>query len=232
MRCPKCSLPTLAGHPEAGSPARLVRCEACGTTWLARHHAVGLHGPQGLREPPPLTPRQPSIIEGELAGHRPAARPPPAPSFARPLKPPPAPRRRRYGLTAAAGVAVALLVAVILFAPAVYAFPGLADALFGHDGLTLSGVTSRTVELRGTEAIFVEGEIVNRSQEASDVPAVRISLQSSGEEVYSWLVEPTVLTVPAGATIGFRAAFASPAPGTGEIAATFAERSRAASEKD
>ena len=129
-------------------------------------------------------------------------------------------------------MAVALLVAVILFAPAVYAFPGLADALFGHDGLTLSGVTSRTVKLHGTEAIFVEGEIVNRSQEASDVPAVRISLQSSGEEVYSWLVEPTVLTVPAGATIGFRAAFASPAPGTSEIAATFAERSQAASEKD
>ena len=45
-----------------------------------------------------------------------------------------------------------------------------------------------------------------------DVPAVRIALKEDGSEVYTWMMEPTVLRLAAGDTVGFRSAMASPRP--------------------
>ena len=113
---------------------------------------------------------------------------------ARPPSPATAMRAKvgRYGLTAGAAAIVALLIAVVLLAPAVSALP-LIGGMFGGEGVVLRGITTKTIQLRGTEAIFVEGEIVNRTDREVAVPAVRISLQSDGDVVYSWLVEPSVL---------------------------------------
>jgi hypothetical protein len=53
---------------EVGAEGRLACCESCGTSWLARHHHE-----EKLRQALKALPRQPLIIEGELAPRRLAA---------------------------------------------------------------------------------------------------------------------------------------------------------------
>lgn len=218
-RCPKCSTPNVVSAREIGASGRLMTCSGCGTNWLARHCEGTFYGPEKMLAPPPLTARDPLIIEGEVVAS-PRTRPPPRPSPTRSVSPsPPRAKAGRYAISAA----VALLIAVFLLVPAVSALP-LFGGMFGDEGVTLRGITTKTIELRGTEAIFIEGEIVNGTDREVAVPAVRISLHSGGDEVYSWLIEPSVLRVPAGGIVGFRSARANPAPGADDIALSLSAR--------
>jgi predicted Zn finger-like uncharacterized protein len=224
IRCPKCRTPSLLSASEVGEAGRLVRCAHCSTTWLARHFAATAYGPMRRETPPPVTPRQPLIIDGEIAGPtlrsttfgrpRPVEPPPPSPST------PAFASARRYGFAAAAAALVMTLIAVVLLAPGVAALPGI----LAGKGVVLEDVASKTVALHGGEAILIEGAIVNRSGRAMDVPAVRVALRSGGTEVYSWLIEPTVARVAAGRSVGFRSALASPMPGASQIALSLAGR--------
>ena len=130
----------------------------------------------------------------------------------------------RYRVAVGATALILMLVAVILLTPALSPLPRLSAMLSGMEGVALQGVSSRTVKLRGTDAILVEGEIVNRTGREMDVPAVRIALKQDGSEVYSWLLEPTVRRVAAGDAVGFRSAMASPRPGATQVALSLAGR--------
>ncbi len=223
IRCPKCRTPSLLSASEVSGAGRLVRCPACQTTWLARHFADDSYGGSGDRPREPAIRRQPRIIEGEII---PSVRFAAASSATASWAGAAATRSwtSRNGFAAGATVLVAMLVAVVLLTPAVSALPRLTGLFLADNGVVLEGVSSKTVKLRGTDAILVEGEIVNRSNREMEVPAVRIALKEEGSEVYTWMMEPTVLRLAAGQTVGFRSAMASPRPGAGQIALSLAER--------
>ncbi|SDB25914.1 zinc-ribbon domain-containing protein [Bauldia litoralis] len=222
IRCPKCKTPSLLSPEEVGEVGRLERCPNCQTTWLARHFAA--NADFGRRDRRPMTRRESPIIDGEFvppirftsgfhgqgAARTASVRVPPA--------------ARRYGFVAAATALVLTLIAIVLLTPAVSALPRFVGFVTERGSVALEAVSSKTVTLRGTEAILVEGQIVNRSGQDLDVPAVRIALKEDGSEVYSWLMEPTVQRVRAGETVGFRSAMASPRPGASQIALSLADR--------
>ena len=237
INCPRCETRTLFSESELGSTGRLVQCPRCGTTWLARHFDVDVYGPAARREPPPAA-RQPTIIEGKVV----TAKAPPARPARQSVRPTAmrgeramprdgtAPRGRafgRYGFAAGATMLVLTLIAVVLLTPAVSALPWLGGVLGAEDGIALRAVQSRTLTLRGSAAILVEGELFNSSDREIEVPAVRISLRSDEAELYSWTVEPSRKRVAAGATIGFRSALADPPSGADQIALSLAPRTAA-----
>ncbi len=220
IRCPKCRTPSLLSASEVGKVGRLVRCPACKTTWLARHFADDSYGGRKSPVPEPMVRREPVIIDAEVIPPvRFTTASPGATGIAAA-----AALASRYRVAVGATALILMLVAVILLTPALSPLPRLSAMLSGMEGVALQGVSSRTVKLRGTDAILVEGEIVNRTGREMDVPAVRIALKQDGSEVYSWLLEPTVLRVAAGDKVGFRSAMASPRPGATQVALSLAGR--------
>lgn len=222
IRCPKCRTPSLLHNGEITEVGRLERCPNCHTTWLARKPESKNPGRRGTRRRRQGAHRTSTIIEGHVI---PEVRPTPPPSdgvrsnAGRRA----GPKKLRFGRFAAAG-AVTMLMAAVLLAPAVTALPNLAASLLGQDDMTLQGIRSRTIKLRGTDAILVEGEIYNESGREREVPAVRIALKEGGSEVYSWLLEPTVLRVGAGGKVAFRSAMPTPRPGVSQISLSLAGR--------
>jgi predicted Zn finger-like uncharacterized protein len=217
INCPKCKTRTLFSDSEVGAAGRLVQCPRCGTTWLARHFDVDVYGPQARCEPPPAA-RPPIIIEGEVAVAN-ARRPQRPSAAARPTAPAPS-GVGRYGFAAGATMLVLALVAVVLLAPAVSALPG--GAVGG--GIALRSVESRTLTLRGADALLVEGELYNPGDREAAVPGVRISLRSAEAEIYSWLVEPARQSVAPGRAVGFRSALADPPAGVDRVSVSLAAR--------
>ncbi|MBZ0229990.1 MAG: hypothetical protein K8F58_16280, partial [Bauldia sp.] len=128
------------------------------------------------------------------------------------------------GFATAATILILTLIAVVLLTPAVSALPWLGGMLGTKSGIALRAVQSRTLTLRGTDALLVEGELFNATDHEVDVPAVRVVLRSADAEVYSWLVEPSTMRVAAGAAIGFRSALADPPAGADRIAVSLAAR--------
>jgi hypothetical protein len=116
----------------------------------------------------------------------------------------------------------AALVAVVLLTPAVSALPFLGGGASGP--VALRSVESRTLTLRGSGALLVEGELYNGSDSEAPVPGVRIALRSADAEVYSWVMEPSRLTVGPGGAVGFRSALADPPAGVDRISVTLADR--------
>lgn len=212
-------MPSYVAVPEAGESGQFVRCSYCDTTWLARHCADDAF-PPGPRALASRTRRPPPIIEGEIVR--------PVRFAAAPASGAGAAGRvglaGRFGFAAGATALILMLIAVVLLTPTVSARPHPGAASTVPDGLSLVGVTSRSVMMRGGEAVLVEGEIVNRTGRDADVPAVRIALTEQGSEVYAWVVEPTVERFGAGSSVGFRSAMAAPRPGLSHFTARLSTR--------
>jgi len=224
IRCPKCRTPSLLSASEVGKVGRLVRCPACETTWLARHFADDSYRGRQSPAPEPMVHREPLIIDAEvIPSVRFTTASPGGTGVAGGIAAAAA-LASRYRVAVGATALVVMLVAVVLLTPAFSPLPRLSAMFSGENGVALQGVSSRTVKLRGTDAILVEGEIVNQTGREMDVPAVRIALKQGGSEVYSWLLEPTVLRVAAGDKVGFRSAMASPRPGATQVALSLTGR--------
>jgi hypothetical protein len=119
----------------------------------------------------------------------------------------------------------AMIGIVVLRAPIVAAFPELTGLPAEVADLEFQRVRSETVHLGGLSTLFVEGEVVNRSDGAVTLPAIRITLRSpGGDAVSSWLVEPAVAGLAAGASIGFRSALASPPDDATQVTLNLAAR--------
>ncbi len=81
------------------------------------------------------------------------------------------------------------------------------------------------MRLNGVSTFFVEGQIVNRSPGAVDLPAIRVTLKSpNGTTRTSWLVEPSTTGLAAGGSIGFRSALASPPEDATQVTLSLAAR--------
>jgi predicted Zn finger-like uncharacterized protein len=220
--CPNCATPSHI-RATVGSSGRMVRCRQCGTTWLAR----AIDGDPYQRRQRQAIAAPTDVADAIVIEHIGAG-----------FKTPPPPLRRRArrrspiaanrGAFKILGAALAVVVTIIVLRiPFVAALPQLAMAGLPDEvaKLEFQRVRSETVELRGVSTLFVEGEIVNRSDRDVALPAVRISLRSAdGTEVSSWLVEPATAGLAAGRSIGFRSALASPPPAATQVTLKLAAR--------
>jgi hypothetical protein len=197
----------------------MVRCAACGTRWLARVLAEDPYAriPAVRRMTEADAAADGLVIDHVGKGFIPKLKPVPA-----------APRAvhaaRRWPKILAA-VAGAVLAGVILRAPIMAALPHARGLPAEVAMLEFQNVKSQTVELRGSDALLVEGTIVNHGANAVSLPAIRITLRSSsGDAVTSWLVEPAVDGLAPGASVGFRSALAAPPPDAARVTLNLAAR--------
>lgn len=200
----------------------MLHCDTCGTTWLARSLIDDPYRRGGFPRPSPAEVSDAIVLDEVRAGFATAA-----PSR-RPLPPPMPPRRPAVnrGWVKGLGVVLAIVTAaMVLRAPIVAALPQVNGLPPEVDKLAFQRVHSETVARNGVRTLVVEGEIVNRSGAAIAVPAIRISLRSpAGQEVYSWLVEPTADGIAPGRTIGFRSAVPSPPADATQVTLKLAQR--------
>ena len=213
VQCPHCAAIQPLAELDLGPEGRMVRCERCGTRWLARtFDGRPYRQPELLQAGGPPEISDAVVIEHIAPGTRQRALPPPPLS-----KLPPAWRRTEAvdRRVKALGIVFGVLVAfVVLRAPIVAALPELSaiNRLPAEvDLLEFQKVRSETVHLGGISTLFIEGEIVNRAAAYVQLPAIRITLKSTaGEAVTSWLVEPSASGLAGGGAIGFRSALAAP----------------------
>ncbi|HVZ13880.1 MAG TPA: zinc-ribbon domain-containing protein [Bauldia sp.] len=220
VRCPHCATIVPLADEEIGAAGRMVRCAACGTRWLARV----------LDEDPyARIPAVRRMTEADAAGDalvidhvgpgfapkpKAAARAAAAPS-----------RRTPRWPKILAAVAGAVAAGVILRAPIMAALPHARGLPAEVAMLEFKDVKSQTVQLRGSDALLVEGTIVNHGASSVSLPAIRITLRSSsGDAVTSWLVEPAVDGLAPGGSVGFRSALAAPPPDAANVTLNLAAR--------
>jgi hypothetical protein len=193
----------------------MVRCDACGTCWLARPY-------EGLL---PLIEDRAAISDAVIVEDRPPSSrrsPPPKLSGLPPQWRRTPVDRRLKALGVVFGVIAAL---VVLQAPIVAALPEMSRLPVKAGLLEFQKVRSETVSLRGVSTLFVEGEVVNRAAGHIELPAIEITLKSSdGTPVRSWLVELTADGLAAGRSIAFRSALVSPPPDAAQVTLNLAER--------
>jgi predicted Zn finger-like uncharacterized protein len=222
IRCPQCVSVASLSASDLDPAGSMIRCETCGTRWLARRFADDPYERPALQRVMP-TPME--IADAVVIEHV-------GPAFRR-LPPPhrreiPSSRelpRDRRALKIFGTIFGALVGIVLLRAPIVAAFPVLNGLPAEVAQLEFQRVRSETVHLGSLSTLFVEGEIVNRSVSDVSLPAIRITLRSpGGGAVTSWLVEPSVTGLAAGRSIGFRSALASPPDDATQVTLNLAAR--------
>ncbi|MBH0237208.1 zinc-ribbon domain-containing protein [Methylobrevis albus] len=134
-------------------------------------------------------------------------------------------------LLAAAGFAAFITGAVMLREPIVRLVPDLAS-LYGFVGLevNLRGLAIRDLKTFGEvdasgPVLVVEGQIVNVTAAAREVPMLRFGLKSEQHrEIFAWSMEPAQPTLAPGETSRFRSRLPLPPDAASEIEVRFADR--------
>ena len=215
--CPHCAALSNLTNGDIRAGGRLALCRQCGTTWFARSADGGFLGGQGQSGP---IARAEEITDALIIEHEAEASERPGPQ----QRQWPAIGQNRLKLVAAA-LAVVVVFAVLRMPLALPGSTPTEELPIDVAAFVFEKVRSETVDLRGVRTLFVEGEIINRSDRDAALPAVRVSLRSlDGAEVSSWLVEPAVARLAAGRSIGFRSALASPPPAATEVKLDLAAR--------
>jgi predicted Zn finger-like uncharacterized protein len=243
--CPNCATRYLVDPRELGASGRLVRCAQCRATW---HEMPPEDVPQTPSAPPPARAAVPvqalSPVAAEDAEEgfdrsldltAPDA-PMLGPLLAEEDRLPPTAVRR--GPWLALGWAV-LVVAVVGIAggavvahdrvtrlwPAtgrLYALVGFPIPVAGT-GLELRRVTpSRDVE-NGLPTLIIQGDVVNISTIARDVPKLRVVLRDGNDhELQSWSFSATDEPIQPGASVSFRTSVAQPSEAATGVVVSFA----------
>ena len=205
VTCPVCSTRYLVDPRALGSAGRLVRCASCAHTWQ--------------QAPPADAPRRVDLVAPQPefaapAGGRvqlPAVSPPPRRSSA--LLIPLLALLVLIGATAA-GLLLARdqVVAYLPGAAAYYAMLGAPVAATTQGGgLGFDKVTKRYDTEDGLVKLVIEGEVVNLSRVARDVPKLRVVLQDSGKhELQSWSFAVTDEPLLPGGSVPFRTSLTQP----------------------
>jgi predicted Zn finger-like uncharacterized protein len=227
IHCPHCQTPYFVGD-DIGQSGRMLRCQVCGTTWLARQFEDDPYG----RETPHLWPiaRPPDVVDAVVVEHMGPGGNPAFDHGGRAGHPRSVMgggrRARRLKVTGA--VLGVLVAAIVLRTTIVAALPDMtatAVSTADYEHLDVRAVKNQTLRIGTADTLLVEGEIVNRSDRNVLLPAVRVSLKGEdGSEVYAWLVEPDVAGLAPGMSIGFRSALASPPPGASRVTFDLASR--------
>jgi predicted Zn finger-like uncharacterized protein len=219
IRCPQCAAVSPLVDRHVGPGGRMMRCEACGTRWLARV----LEADPYERRPLQALAAADVVSEALVIEHVGSGFPR-APSPRR-LVPPSVKRPARDWRPLKVVVAVlgAVFAVILLRSPIMAALPGALPEKVAL--LEFQSVHSETVPIGGSSTLIVEGTIINRSDSDVDLPAIRVTLRSpAGATVSSWLVEPSVTGLAPGRSIGFRSALAEPPPGATQVTLDLAAR--------
>ena len=205
VTCPVCSTRYLVDPRALGETGRLVRCASCAHTW---HQAPAEDAPLRVDLPPP----------------EPALEPDPGRAAGRVQLPAlPAVRRRSslLGWLAYAVVLFAIIAGglwwtrdtVVSRWPAMaryYAMLGIAtDA--AQDSFEFHNVVPVRDTENGLPTLVIQGELVNVSKVARQVPKLKVTLLDSGKrELQSWSFTVSEDRLLPGASVPFRTSIAQP----------------------
>jgi predicted Zn finger-like uncharacterized protein len=224
ITCPVCSTRYLVDPRALGTAGRLVRCASCAHTW----HQI----PQAEEAP----------LRIELTAAEPAMAM--APASARRVQLPALPRRKSrlpallwtlYLLVLLGIVGGGLWWArdeVVAYWPVTesyYEMLGLPSPLPQNELGLQKVATSRDTE-NGLPTLIIQGEVVNVSKVAREVPKLKVILQDSEKhELQSWSFDVTDVRLPAGGSIPFRTSVAQPSEAVTGVVVTFDTASPAGS---
>jgi predicted Zn finger-like uncharacterized protein len=212
VTCPVCSTRYLV-DPSALGTGRIVRCASCAHTW---HQAPPVDAPRRIELAPPepeVTPRSTGRVQ--------------LPALA--------PRRRRSSAPALLLFLVVLLgvaagglwwgrekvMAAWPATAAYYARLGVPVA-GPQDGLGLQKVTQRLDIENGLPTLVIEGEVVNTSPVARDVPKVKITLRDkSKHDLRSWSIAVTDEPILPGGSVPFHTSITQPGEDVSAIVVDF-----------
>ncbi len=204
VTCPVCSTRYLVDPRALGSAGRLVRCASCSHTWQ--------------QAPPADAPRRVDLVAPQPELASPAGGRVQLPALSRP-------QRRSSALlmpllallvligATAAGLWLARdqLVSYWPGAATYYAMLGAPVAAMQGSGLGFDKVTKRYDTENGLLTLVIEGEVVNLSRVAREVPKLRVVLQDiSKHELQSWSFAVTEEPLLPGGTLPFRTTIAQP----------------------
>ncbi|HEY0525896.1 MAG TPA: DUF3426 domain-containing protein [Stellaceae bacterium] len=214
VTCPACSTRYLVDGRALGANGRVVRCAQCSHTW---HQTP----PDDMARPVDLAspPNTPDLDDTD-----------------RPVQLPALPRKRRFPWAAVGWlIFLALLGAATIgtvmarddivakWPPAarLYAMVGLPVEPPGA-GLDFRKVSQTRITDNGKPALQIEGEIVNVSNVARDVPKLRIALKDrSDRELQSWTFPATEERLLPGASVPFRTTIPNPSEAATGVVVTF-----------
>jgi predicted Zn finger-like uncharacterized protein len=214
VTCPSCATRYLVDPRALGTAGRVVRCANCSKTWH--------------QTPPDDLPRSLDIGLADV---------PPDFTTVRPQLPA-LPRRRFLPWTTIAAAVVLLLLfsgavaaiaareqVVALWPPAtrLYTMVGLSVAPPGI-GLELRKTTPAFTTENGVRTLVVEGEVVNISPIARDVPMLKVVLRDrDGGELQSLSFNVAEQRLLPGASVPFRTSIAQPNPAATSVVVTIGD---------
>ena len=92
-------------------------------------------------------------------------------------------------------------------------------------GLAFDNVATLTEQHEGVPILVVEGNVVNTTRKAEDVPRLKFVLRNAArQEIYSWTAVPVRASLPPGEGVGFRTRLASPPADARDIVVRFVNR--------
>jgi predicted Zn finger-like uncharacterized protein len=209
LTCPECSTRYLVDPRNLGATGRLVRCASCAHTW---HQTPPADAPQRL-DVPPLELAGPAAVESDM-GLRAGGR----------VQLPALPTPRR-GSSVLGWVAYALLMVVVIAAGAYltraqlvsrwpelaryYEMVGLLVEISQANSFDFHNVTTTRDTENGLPALIIQGEVVNVSNVAKQVPKLKVTLlDNSKHELQSWSFTVSDDRMLPGASVAFRTSIA------------------------
>jgi predicted Zn finger-like uncharacterized protein len=185
LTCPACATRYLVDPRAIGAGGRKVRCARCKHVWVATPPEGPI--PVGLTQAAPL----PSPAPEEI----------PPPRFQLPAVPPP--RRPAWLVAGWAGLAAAVLLAIIVLTV-------FQDRLFGGREGPGAGLDFRNVRAGGESELVIEGEVVNTTLVARAVPPFKAVVRADGKELAETKFQVAQKELPPGGTASFRATLPRP----------------------
>jgi predicted Zn finger-like uncharacterized protein len=209
LTCPECSTRYLVDPRNLGATGRLVRCASCAHTW---HQAPPEDAPHRV-DVPPLE-LAPAAAVASDTGLRPGGR----------VQLPALPTPRR-GSSVVGWLAYALLMVVVIAAGAYltraqlvsrwpdlaqyYETLGLAVEISQASSFDFHNVTTTRDTENGLPALIIQGEVVNVSKLAKQVPKLKVTLLDNGKhELQSWSFTVSDDRMLPGASVAFRTSIA------------------------
>ena len=230
LTCPQCATRYQADAARFGSAGRTVRCAKCGHTWHQEPPAPEEEASAEIERPPP----EPAF---PVPPPRPIARAP-NPVISRDVEeiaPRPAPQWTMRIAVAAGWIALAAVIAAIVWAgvtyrqqivslwpqsASVYSAAGLkANA----SGIDISDVAYHRDRQDGQSVLTVSGRLTNITDRELSVPQMRVTLSDGdGRELYHWSFAPSVLTLHPGQITKFVTRLSNPPAGARQFEVRFA----------
>ena len=212
LECTQCRTRYLVPDSAIGAEGRTVRCASCKHSWFQPGQVLDLvaraEASATAPRPAPTSPPPPPPPDVEIA---PPGTAPDYDAFAH--QPPFRPRRnpaRRWTMAAfAAGIAMLVGAAAILYSGA----PGLAKQFGLPIGATatplkiLNNPIDRRDLANGSEMFAISGKVVNPTDQRQPVPDIRVELKDAQNRlVYSWTIRPEKMSLAPHGTVEFNSA--------------------------